>query len=142
MTAPDHIQQQKINRITDQVKRTFFTVSSELAQLQWGLATMAGRGELSPYSNDHLQANIVDAFQEMNSCLMNIVDRICDDEGSEETYGDDTKVGTKVRHDDVSADWPHDEFLLDDGAVAEFPYGTIWQPNPLPSYDTADEDER
>ena len=34
------------------------------------------------------------------------------------------------------------EFLLDDGAVAEFPYGTTWQPNPLPSYDTADEEER
>ena len=46
MTAPDHIQQQKINRITDQVKRNFFTVNSELAQLEWGVGD-AGPAEAS-----------------------------------------------------------------------------------------------
>ena len=35
MTAPDHIQQQKINRITDQVKRTFFTVSMDSWNCPW-----------------------------------------------------------------------------------------------------------
>ena len=142
MTTPDQIQQQKINRITDQVKRTFFNVSSELAQLQWGLATQTGRGKLDADTNYQLQAGIVDAFQEMSSGLSRILYRLCDDEGGEETYGDGTEVGTKVRHDDWSTDWPHSEFLSDDGAVAEFPYGTTWQPNPLPSYDTADEEDR
>jgi Probable Zinc-ribbon domain len=106
-------------QLTDQVKCTFFTVSSELAYLQWGLATMAGRGELSLDRNDDLQSNIVDAFQEMSSGLSTILYRLCDDVGGEETYSD----GTTVRHDDVSADWPHDEFLLDDGAVAG---QTVW----------------
>ena len=48
MTAPDHIQQQKISRITDEVKRTFFTVSNELAQLQWGLARWPAMASWAP----------------------------------------------------------------------------------------------
>jgi hypothetical protein len=129
MTAPDQIQQQKIDRNAP------FSLSSELAQLQWGLATQTGRGKLDAHTNYQLQACIVDAFQEtfqeMSSGLSRILYRLRDDE-----------VGTKVRHDEVSADWPHDEFLFDDGAVAAFRYATTWQPKTVPSYDTADEEDR
>jgi hypothetical protein len=124
-----------VDRIVDQAKYAYFKISRELADVQYKLAELTGTGKLDPDDNWNLQAHFVDVHQQMTGDVLRLVDTIGDGK-PEDTFSDGRKVIIMIRHDDVDAAWPHNEFVMEDGPVAEFPQGVEWSFNPFPTTDS------
>lgn len=127
-----------VDDIADRAKHAYFSGAQVLAQTQYRLAELAGTGGLDPNESKSLQWNLVAAWQELYSgTLCAVRDWDTDDSTWDETdcsYSDGREVLTQIRIEPwESSDfsWKHNRFLLGDGAVNDYPLGTISYISPV-----------
>lgn len=114
------------------MKHGFFVCSRELAELQYRLAELAGEGELNPNESSAMQASLVEVWQAMYSATLGAArdpqsgDHTWDD--GDNCYSDGRRICTQIRiepREQSDDNWKHNQFLLGEGAVNEYPRGTI-----------------
>lgn len=121
-----------INDVADSAKRGYAVGTLHLAAMAYRCAELAGTGRLDPDAVSELQSGFLriwEALYDGTVCAVrdcNTSDWTWDD--ADNRYSDGRKVTYKVRTancEELNASWPHNEFLLGDGAVADYPRGTI-----------------
>lgn len=121
-----------VQNIADHAKHGFAEGTRHLAVAQYRLAELAGTGRLDPDESLSLQMSLVGAWEALYSgTLYAVRDRNTPDntyDWADNTYSDGRTVIAQKRVEprETSDDaWEHNRFLMGDGAVNEFPRGTV-----------------
>lgn len=123
--------------VEDRAKWCYAQSSELLALMHYRLAELAGTGGLDPNESMLLQEGLNAVWGEVYcGTLASAVEDATDSrEGAPgNTYSDGTYVTHKLPVPldcDDDEPWVHDEFLLEDGAVLEFPIGVVAVIRPL-----------
>ena len=130
-TAPPPVNP-NVHNIADQAKHGFATATQLLAATQYRLAELAGTGRLDPDESMSLQSNLVDIWEALYAgTLCAVRDWDTDDSTwdlADNTYSDGREVKIKIRiepEEYSDFNWEHNRFLLGDGAVNDYPLGTV-----------------
>ncbi len=121
-----------VNDIADRAKHAYATGTQALAALQYRLGELAGTGRLNPDECKDLQCRVVRIWEELYSgTTWAVRDENTDDstwDAADTTYSDGRQVMIQIRiepHEQSDFCWEHNRFLLGDGAVNEYPLGTV-----------------
>jgi hypothetical protein len=120
--------------IADRAKFGYAKTARSLAVVQYRLAELAGTGQLDAEESSRLQCELSGAYDSLYLGTVGAVrDWNSDDalwDEADNTYSDGTQVKIQIRvepEDYSDFRWEHNQFLLGDGAVNEYPLGTISQ---------------
>lgn len=126
-----------VDIVADRVKHGYVSVAEKLAAMQYRLAELVGTGQLDADESMSLQEALVDTWEALYAatlCAVHDEDCTVDSDVGDGTYSDGRPVITKIRiGDEESSDfsWEHNQFLLGDGAVNDYPRGIIWVISPV-----------
>jgi hypothetical protein len=116
----------------DRAKRCYAKSTEMLALMHHRLAELAGSGRLEPEESMLLQEALVTMWEEIYcGTLVAVVDGDASDSGwnsAGNTDSDGRQIIHKVRvvaEEDLDNSWKHNRYLLRDGAILEFPLGTV-----------------
>jgi hypothetical protein len=121
-----------VNDIADQAKHWYAEGAQLLAAMQYRLAELAGTGRLDPGESKSLQDNLVHIWEALYlGTVCAVRDEDTDDstwDEADNTYSDGRPVMIQTRIEPPEQSdfcWEHSRFALGDGAVNEYPLGTI-----------------
>jgi hypothetical protein len=118
--------------VADRAKRCYAVSAEILAAMQYRLAELAGRCHVDSEESMLLQGGLVAVSEEIYHGTLvagvsgDPVDTAEDSEGN--TYSDGRRIIHKVRvveEEGADDSWKFNRFLLDEGAVLEFPLDTV-----------------
>ncbi len=124
--------------MVDTIKHFYWTAAEQLAEMQYELAELAGLALLDPEGNVGLQQRLVSLYEDLyNATTSNVRDSDSTSDmywdEFDNTYSDGREIKVAIRvdpHED--SNWEFNHFLQGDGAVNDFPRGTIYHINPPP----------
>jgi hypothetical protein len=131
MSAPPPVNP-NVDNIADRAKHGYAAAMRLLAALQYRLAELAGTGRLDADESMRLQTSLAQVGEELYLGTLcaerdeNTDDRTWDE--ADNTYSDGRPVKVQIWIEpeaESDFNWEHNRFLLDSGAVNDYPLGTI-----------------
>jgi hypothetical protein len=114
--------------VANEVKYGFAVLTKRIADMQYRLADLAGRGLMDPEQSMDLQRHLIEMWQDLyRHTLVAVRDSSTSDiewDEADNTRSDGVQIVVLTSVDpEADGNWEYNEFLLGDGAVAECPRG-------------------